>query len=99
MTKKKKRSVKKITNNKKKHSKKVKKVKSCIMEKTFGEPMPIESHSSSKDAAKKALDSMFNKPRPVSEYYNLKTGEIFPRVSFKDPLWTRIKRFFSRFWI
>lgn len=31
--------------------------------------------------------------RPVSEYYNLKTGEIYPKVFFKESWWTRFKRF------
>lgn len=31
--------------------------------------------------------------RPVSEYYNLETGEIYPKVFFKESWWTRFKRF------
>jgi hypothetical protein len=31
--------------------------------------------------------------RPVSEYYNLETGEIYPKIFFKESLWTRFLRF------
>ena len=31
--------------------------------------------------------------RPVSEYYNLETGEIYPKIFFKQSLWTRFLRF------
>ena len=31
--------------------------------------------------------------RPVSEYYNLETGEIYPKVLFKESLWTKFLRF------
>ena len=31
--------------------------------------------------------------RPVSEYYNLETGEIYPKVFFKESWWIRFKRF------
>jgi hypothetical protein len=31
--------------------------------------------------------------RPVSDYYNTETGEIFPKVFLpQDSLWTKIKR-------
>lgn len=33
--------------------------------------------------------------RPVSEYYNTKTGEIYPKIFFRDSWWTRLKRFFG----
>ena len=33
--------------------------------------------------------------RPVSEYYNVETGEIYPKIFFKESLWTRLKRFFG----
>lgn len=34
--------------------------------------------------------------RPVKEYYNTETGEIYPKVFFrKDSWWDRIKRFFG----
>jgi hypothetical protein len=33
--------------------------------------------------------------RPVSEYYNLETGEIYPKIFFRESLWTRLKRFFG----
>lgn len=34
--------------------------------------------------------------RPVSEYYNLESGEIYPKIFFRqDSLWTKIKRFFG----
>lgn len=39
-------------------------------------------------------DPMIVKPiRPVSEYYNLETGEIYPKIFFKESWWTRFKRF------
>jgi len=39
-------------------------------------------------------DPMIVKPmRPVSEYYNLETGEIYPKVLFKESLWTKFLRF------
>jgi len=39
-------------------------------------------------------DPMPVKPlRPVSEYYNLETGEIYPKVLFKESLWTKFLRF------
>lgn len=31
--------------------------------------------------------------RPVSDYYNTTTGEIFPKVFLKESLWTKIKKF------
>ena len=31
--------------------------------------------------------------RPVSEYYNLETGEIYPKIFFKESYWTKFKRF------
>lgn len=31
--------------------------------------------------------------RPVSEYYNLETGEIYPKIFFKESYWTRFLRF------
>ncbi len=34
--------------------------------------------------------------RPVSDYYNLETGEIYPKIFFrKDSLWDKIRRFFG----
>ena len=39
-------------------------------------------------------EPMIVKPmRPVSEYYNLETGEIYPKVLFKESLWTKFLRF------
>jgi hypothetical protein len=39
-------------------------------------------------------DPMPVKPmRPVSEYYNLETGEIYPKIFFRESMWTKIKRF------
>lgn len=41
-------------------------------------------------------DPMPVKPlRPVSEYYDLKTGEIYPKIFFRDSWWIRLKRFFG----
>lgn len=34
-----------------------------------------------------------NPVRPVSDYYNLQTGEIYPKIFFKESWWTRFKRF------
>lgn len=31
--------------------------------------------------------------RPVSEYYNLETNEIYPKIFFKEGLWTKFLRF------
>jgi hypothetical protein len=31
--------------------------------------------------------------RPVSEYYNLQTGEIYPKIFFRESWWTKLKRF------
>jgi len=31
--------------------------------------------------------------RPVCEYYNLQTGEIYPKIFFKESWWDKIKRF------
>jgi len=31
--------------------------------------------------------------RPVGEYYNLETGEIYPKIFFKESWWTRFLRF------
>jgi len=31
--------------------------------------------------------------RPVSEYYNLKKNEIYPKIFFKENWWTKLKRF------
>jgi hypothetical protein len=37
---------------------------------------------------------MMVKPlRPVSEYYNLQTGEIYPKIFFRESWWTKLKRF------
>lgn len=33
--------------------------------------------------------------RPVSEYYNLETGEIYPKIFFRESWWTKLKRFFG----
>lgn len=34
--------------------------------------------------------------RPVSEYYNTQTNEIYPKIFFRqDSLWDKIKRFFG----
>jgi hypothetical protein len=33
--------------------------------------------------------------RPVGEYYNLQTGEIYPKIFFKESWWTKLKRFFG----
>jgi len=39
-------------------------------------------------------DPMTVKPlRPVSEYYNLETGEIYPKIFFRESWWTKLKRF------
>lgn len=39
-------------------------------------------------------EPMLVKPlRPVSEHYNLETGEIYPKIFFKESLWVRFKRF------
>jgi hypothetical protein len=39
-------------------------------------------------------DPMPVKPcRPVSEYYNLETGEIYPKIFFRESWWTKFKRF------
>lgn len=31
--------------------------------------------------------------RPVSEYYNLETGEIYPKIFFRESWWTKLQRF------
>jgi len=31
--------------------------------------------------------------RPVSEYYNLATNEIYPKIFFRETWWTKLKRF------
>jgi hypothetical protein len=37
-----------------------------------------------------------NPVRPASEYYNLESGEIYPKIFFRqDTLWDKIKRFFG----
>jgi hypothetical protein len=33
--------------------------------------------------------------RPVSEYYNLETGKIYPKIFFRESWWTKLKRFFG----
>lgn len=34
--------------------------------------------------------------RPVSDYYDLKTGEVYPKIFFReDSWWDKIKRFFG----
>ena len=34
--------------------------------------------------------------RPASDYYDLQTGEIYPKIFFRqDSLWDKIKRFFG----
>jgi hypothetical protein len=34
--------------------------------------------------------------RPVSDYYNVETGENYPKIFFTpDTIWTKIKRFFG----
>jgi hypothetical protein len=39
-------------------------------------------------------DPMPVKPvRPVCEYYNTTTGEIYPKIFFKESWWTKFKRF------
>lgn len=75
-------------NIKKSCSKKCDKV--CNIEKVYGEPNIVKPVSQA--LAGKALDNMV-KQRPVSEYYNLETGEIYPKVLFKESLWTRFLRF------
>jgi hypothetical protein len=49
-----------------------------------------------KKSCSKKCDKVCGEPypvRPVSEYYNLETGEIYPKVLFKESLWTRFLRF------
>lgn len=75
-------------NIKKSCSKKCDKV--CSREKVYGEPNLVKPVS--QELAEKALDNMV-KQRPVSEYYNLETGEIYPKVLFKESLWTKFLRF------
>lgn len=71
---------------------KKKKPKCCRREKVIGEPTVVKSVS--QEAAEKALDKVFKKP--VCEYYNTTTGEIYPKIFFrKDSLWTRLQRFFG----
>lgn len=64
--------------------------KVCSREKVCGEPNLVKPVS--QELAGKALDNMV-KQRPVSEYYNLETGEIYPKVFFKESLWTKFLRF------
>lgn len=64
--------------------------KACSIEKVCGEPNLVKPVS--QELARKALDNMV-KQRPVSEYYNLETGEIYPKVFFKESLWTKFLRF------
>lgn len=64
--------------------------KVCSREKVCGEPNLVKPVS--QELARKALDNMV-KQRPVSEYYNLETGEIYPKVFFKESLWTKFLRF------
>ena len=64
--------------------------KICSREKVYGEPNIVKPVS--QELAGKALDNMV-KQRPVSEYYNLETGEIYPKIFFKESWWTRFKRF------
>jgi hypothetical protein len=34
--------------------------------------------------------------RPVGEYYNIETGEIYPKIFFRqDSLWDKVRRFFG----
>lgn len=98
MTKKKKDNNKiKKCNIKKSCKKKCDKV--CSREKVNGEPNLVKPVS--QELAGKALDAMplevwvdnMIKQRPVSEYYNLETGEIYPKVFLHDSWWIRIKRF------
>jgi hypothetical protein len=54
----------------------------CVREKVCGDPAPVQH-----------VEKIINQPRPVSEYYNLETGEIYPKIFFKESWWTRFKRF------
>jgi hypothetical protein len=66
-----------------KKKKKCTKKKSC--KKTCSKSCPRE---------KAYGDPMPVKPlRPVSEYYNLETGEIYPKIFFRESWWVKIKRF------
>lgn len=48
----------------------------------------------SKSPSKKCGRIKSQSKRPVSEYYNLKTNEIYPKLIFReDSWWIRIKRF------
>jgi hypothetical protein len=58
-----------------------------------------------KKVAKKKCDNIYEREkaygdpmpvRPVSDYYNVETGENYPKVFFThDTIWTKIKRFFG----
>lgn len=54
----------------------------CTREKVCGDPAPVQH-----------VEKIVNQQRPVSEYYNLETGEIYPKVFLHDSWWIRIKRF------
>lgn len=64
--------------------------KVCSREKVCGEPNLVKPVS--QELVEKTLDNMV-KQRPVSEYYNLETGEIYPKIFFKESWWTIFKRF------
>ena len=56
----------------------------------------VKSKSCKKKCKKKITKHSQHSLRPVSDYYDLDTGEIYPKIFFRqDSLWTKIKRFFG----
>jgi hypothetical protein len=49
-----------------------------------------------KKKSKKKSECSQGCKRPVSDYYDIKTGEIYPKIFFRqDTLWDKIRRFFG----
>lgn len=46
-----------------------------------------------KDSTREKVVGEPNPVRPVNEYYDLKTGEIYPKIFFHESWWTKFKRF------
>lgn len=49
----------------------------------------------SKKVTKDIREKVIGEPnivRPANEYYDLKTGEIYPKIFFNESWWTKFKR-------
>lgn len=51
-----------------------------------------KSKKVTKDIVREKVIGEPNPVRPANEYYDLKTGEIYPKIFFNESWWTKFKR-------